>query len=144
MLRRELQTIKLKLSDLEEYEVIRRRKKTNEAIEAGRASSVTVTATETAPSTASSSSSSETEATQRRLERERANMPGWTQATIADSNTNSGSTEDSTSVQAVVDESDTIAELSDDGWVDIDEEDEDEQEQEQEQEEEEGAVGGEL
>ncbi|KAL7745521.1 hypothetical protein ACLKA6_015512 [Drosophila palustris] len=115
MLRRQLQKIELKLSDLEEYEAI---------------------PTETAPSTASDDTSSETEATQRRM-KERANMPGWTQATI-DSNTNSGSTEDSTSVQAQIDESDTIAELSDDGWVDIDEEDEDEHEEE------EGAVGGEI
>jgi len=129
MLRRDLQTIQLKLSDLKEYDAVRRRKKTNEAIAAGRASSVTVTATETTTSTGSDSSS-ETEATQRQQrERREANMPGWTQATIADSNTNSGSTEDDTSVQAVVDESDTIAELSDDGWEDIEVE---------------GAVGGDI
>ncbi|KAH8411218.1 hypothetical protein KR215_000557 [Drosophila sulfurigaster] len=134
MLKRNLQSIQLTLADLEEYENVRRRNKTKAAIEAGRCSSVTVTATETAPST-TSDSTSETGITQEQRP-ERSNVPGWTTATIADSNTNSGSTEDDTSVQAVVDDNDTIAELSDDGWVDIDEEDEEEEL--------EGAVGGEI
>ncbi|XP_064546617.1 uncharacterized protein LOC135434134 [Drosophila montana] len=121
MLKRELQSIQLKLSDLEEYEAVRRRNKIKAAIEAGRSSSATATATETAPSTASDSTS-ETPVTQRQME----DLPaavGWSTAVIVSSNTNSGSTEDDTSVVAVADDNDTIAELSDDGWVDIDEED---------------------
>ncbi|KAH8292907.1 hypothetical protein KR044_008161 [Drosophila immigrans] len=135
MLKRNLQSIQLTLADLEEYENVRRRNKTKAAIEAGRCSSVTMTATETAPSSSSGDSTSETGVTQEQQRPERSNAPGWTTATIADSNTNSGSTEDDTSVQAVVDDNDTIAELSDDGWVDIDEEEEEDVE---------GAVGGEI
>ncbi|XP_023166907.1 uncharacterized protein LOC111596786 [Drosophila hydei] len=122
MLKRDLQTIQLKLSDLEEYEAVRRRNKIKAAIDAGRASSVTATATETALSTASDSTS-ETPVTQRQME-ELPPATGWSTAVItSSSNTNSGSTEDDTSVVAVVDDNDTVAELSDDGWVDIDEED---------------------
>ncbi|KAH8387414.1 hypothetical protein KR093_006926 [Drosophila rubida] len=133
MLKRNLQSIQLTLADLEEYENVRRRNKTKAAIEASRCSSVPTTATETVPS---SSTSSTSEIIQEQPRPERSNVPGWTTATIADSNTNSGSTEDDTSVQAVIDDNDTIAEFSDDGWVDIDEEDEDAEE--------EGAVGGEI
>lgn len=122
MLKRELQSIQLKLSDLEEYESVRRRNKIKAAIDAGRASSVTVTATEAALST-TSESTSETPVTQRQID----DLPpttGWSTAVVtSSSNTNSGSTEDDTSVVAVADDNDTAAELSDDGWVDVDEED---------------------
>ncbi|EDV99624.1 uncharacterized protein LOC6564518 [Drosophila grimshawi] len=123
MLKRNLQRIHLTLADLEEYQALRRRNKLRATIDASRSSSssVTATATETAPST-DSNSTSETPVTQRHLE----DLPaatGWATAVVTNSNTNSGSTEDDTSVAAVVDDNDTIAELSDDGWVDIDEED---------------------
>ncbi|XP_017871291.1 PREDICTED: uncharacterized protein LOC108619285 [Drosophila arizonae] len=122
MLKRELQSIQLKLSDLEEYESVRRRNKIKAAIDAGRPSSATATATETALST-TSESTSETPVTQRQID----DMPpttGWSTAVVtSSSNTNSGSTEDDTSVVAVADDNDTAAELSDDGWVDVDEED---------------------
>ncbi|TDG40780.1 hypothetical protein AWZ03_012802 [Drosophila navojoa] len=124
MLKRELQSIQLKLSDLEEYESVRRRNKIKAATDSGRQSSATATATETALSTsATSDSTSETPVTQRQID----DLPpttGWSTAVVtSSSNTNSGSTEDDTSVVAVADDNDTAAELSDDGWVDVDEED---------------------
>ncbi|KAH8398002.1 hypothetical protein KR222_009389, partial [Zaprionus bogoriensis] len=122
MLKRNLQRIQLKLSDLEEYENVRRRHRLKIAVDA---SSEPV---EREPPSIDTTST-ETRTTQRILGRDRPGPSGWATAVIPDSNTTSSSTQGTsgtdTSVAAVATDTDTAAELSDDGWIDIDEEDED-------------------
>ncbi|EDW30770.1 GL13328 [Drosophila persimilis] len=135
MLKRDLQSITLKLSDLKEYDAKRLEHKFknqrprhsvetitgDDASTSGTATSsfTAGTCTETPSSGTPTGSTTPTLATQEDLA-DRSPRPTSVAATATTATTNSGSTDDDISVAAVADDNDTIDDFSDDNWVDLD------------------------
>ncbi|XP_022219068.1 uncharacterized protein LOC111071843 [Drosophila obscura] len=131
MLKRDLQSITLKLSDLKEYDAKRlehkfknQRPRCSVETITGDDASTSGTATSsytagTCTETPSTGSTTPTLASQEDLA-DRPPRPTSAAATATTATTNSGSTDDDISVAAVADDNDTIDELSDDNWVDMD------------------------
>ncbi|SPP78713.1 uncharacterized protein LOC117580932 [Drosophila guanche] len=140
MLKRDLQSITLKLSDLKEYDAKRLENKIKNQRPRQSVEPITGDDASTSGTTTSSfsggnftdtpSANTPTGSTTPTLPTEedvadRPPRPTSVAATATTAATNSGSTDDDVSVAAVADDNDTIDELSDDNWVDLEPNDED-------------------